>query len=377
MICDERSSIIKKKGMQGQKPMKLGARILKTGIAIVLALYLATWLGLPTPVFAGIAAVFAIQPSIYRSFLTIVDQVQANIIGAALAITFGLLFGTGPVIIGLTAVIVIAINLKLKIEHTIPIALVTVIAILESAGDHFLSFALIRTATVVLGVLSSFLVNLIFLPPKYETKLVHHIMENTEEILKWIRLSSRQSTDHSILKDDIDQIKERMIKLDHIYLLYKEERSYLKKTTYVKSRKLVLFRQAIMTSNRALYLLKKLHKLENEIHMMPEHFRESLTDEIDYLLYWHERTLMKFVGKMKPQDDDFQNECSLRLQTLTKSFIQHQQNQEHDLLDYNMLNVMSSIIEYRDELEHLDTLITSFQTYHPKDSEIETEEKEA
>lgn len=60
--------------------MKLGARILKTGIAIVLALYLATWLGLPTPVFAGIAAVFAIQPSIYRSFLTIVDQVQANII---------------------------------------------------------------------------------------------------------------------------------------------------------------------------------------------------------------------------------------------------------------------------------------------------------
>ncbi len=40
-----------------------------------------------------------------------------------------------------------------------------------------------------------------------------------------------------------------------------------------------------MTSNRALYLLKKLHKLENEIHLMPEHFRESLTDEIDYLLY--------------------------------------------------------------------------------------------
>lgn len=361
----------------GTKPMKLGARILKTGIAIVLALYLATWLGLPTPVFAGIAAVFAIQPSIYRSFLTIVDQVQANIIGAALAITFGLLFGTGPVIIGLTAVMVIAINLKLKIEHTIPIALVTVIAILESAGDHFLSFALIRTATVILGVLSSCLVNLIFLPPKYETKLVNHIMENTEEILKWIRLSSRQSTDHSTLKDDIDQIKERMIKLDHVYLLYKEERSYLKKTTYVKSRKLVLFRQAIMTSNRALYLLKKLHRLENEIYLMPEHFRESLIDEIDYLLYWHELTLMKFVGKMKPQDEEFQIECSLRLETLTKSFLQHQQNQENDLLDYNMLNVMSSIIEYRDELQHLDTLITSFQTYHPKDSEIETEEKEA
>lgn len=116
--------------------MKLGARIFKTGIAITLALYLASWLGLPTPVFAGIAAIFAIQPSIYRSFLTIVDQVQANIIGAATAIIFGLIFEPSPIIIGLTAVIVITINLKLKIENTISIALVTVIAILESSGEQ-------------------------------------------------------------------------------------------------------------------------------------------------------------------------------------------------------------------------------------------------
>ena len=47
--------------------MKLGARILKTGIAIVLALLIAQLIGLPSPVFAGIAAIFAVQPTIYRS----------------------------------------------------------------------------------------------------------------------------------------------------------------------------------------------------------------------------------------------------------------------------------------------------------------------
>lgn len=130
--------------------MKLGARIFKTGIAITLALYLASWIGLPAPIFAGIAAIFAIQPSIYRSFLIIIDQVQANIIGAVIATVFGLIFGPSPIMIGLTAVIVITIMLKLKIEHTISIALVTVIAILESAGDDFLMFALIRTSTVIL-----------------------------------------------------------------------------------------------------------------------------------------------------------------------------------------------------------------------------------
>ena len=51
--------------------MKLGARVLKTGVAIVFALFLAQILNVPSPVFAAIAAVFAIQPSIYRSYLTI------------------------------------------------------------------------------------------------------------------------------------------------------------------------------------------------------------------------------------------------------------------------------------------------------------------
>ncbi|KPD36973.1 hypothetical protein AN475_08010 [Bacillus amyloliquefaciens] len=355
--------------------MKLGARIFKTGIAITLALYLASWIGLPSPIFAGIAAIFAIQPSIYRSFLIIIDQVQANIIGAVIATVFGLIFGPSPIMIGLTAVIVITIMLKLKIEHTISIALVTVIAILETPGNSFLTFALIRTSTVILGVLSSFIVNLVFLPPKYETKLTHHTVEYTDEIMKWIRLTMRQSTEHSILKEDIEKLKEKMMKLDHTYLLYKEERSYFKKTTYVKSRKLVLFRQAIITANRALDTLKKLHRYENEIYHMPEEFQETLTEEIDYLLHWHERILMRTVGKIKPHDDDAEESIRYK-QLLTKSFLKNQQNCEDELLDYNMLSIMAAVAEYREQLEHLDTLITSFQTYHPKDSELETDEDE-
>lgn len=73
--------------------MKLGARIFKTGVAIVFALFIAETLHLSHPVFAGIAAIFAIQPSIYRSYLTIVEQIQGNIIGATVAILFVLLFG--------------------------------------------------------------------------------------------------------------------------------------------------------------------------------------------------------------------------------------------------------------------------------------------
>ena len=123
--------------------MKLGARIFKTGIAIVFALFLAEILQMPHPLFAGIAAIFAIQPSIYRSYLTIIEQIQGNVIGAVVAVLFVLLFGNQLVFIGLAAVIIILIMIKLGLEKSISMALVVMIAIMEIKGDEFLSFALL------------------------------------------------------------------------------------------------------------------------------------------------------------------------------------------------------------------------------------------
>lgn len=79
---------------KGVHKLKLGARILKTGIAIILAVSVASLLpssaGMTTV--AGIAAVVAMQPSVYRTFKTIVDQFQGNIIGALLAVTMVSIF---------------------------------------------------------------------------------------------------------------------------------------------------------------------------------------------------------------------------------------------------------------------------------------------
>ena len=155
--------------------MKLGARIFKTGIAIVLSLYLAQLLHSPSPVLAGIAAIFAIQPTIYRSFLTIVEQIQGNLIGAILAVIFVLLLGNHIIIIGLAAIIVIAINLKLKIGNTIGLSLVTLVSIMETPGTDFIPFAGIRFSTIMIGVFSAFVVNLVFLPPNMRSKLYFKI----------------------------------------------------------------------------------------------------------------------------------------------------------------------------------------------------------
>ena len=358
--------------------MKLGARIVKTGIAITLALFVAQWLNVPTPFFAGIAAIFAIQPSIYKSYQSIIEHVQANLIGAILAIIFSLLFGHDPFIIGLTAIFVIGINLKLKIENTIPLALVTVIAIMESPGENFFEFALVRFSTVMIGILCAFLVNLIFLPPKYETRLYYKVKLTTEDILKWIRINMRHGTEHHLLKTDIEMLHQRVLKLEQLFMLYKEERTYFPtlKNSSSKARKLVIFRQLIVTSNRALYTLKMLHRLENELHHMPVEYQHYIKAELDHLVNLHEQILLKFVGKIKQHNtSEMYEEERFNKQQFIDEFMVHKDNwceYEGDVeVWYHLFPLVSKIIDYSDQLEHLDKLIDSFQKYHVDDNEFE------
>ncbi|WP_374722564.1 FUSC family protein [Peribacillus tepidiphilus] len=355
--------------------MKLGARILKTGIAIILALFLSQLLQLPAPVFAGIAAIFAIQPTIYRSYLSVLEQIQANLIGAAVAIIFVLVFGNHVFIVGLAAIIVIIINLKLNSGNTIILSLVTVIAIMESQGDDFLQFALIRFSTIMLGILSAFIMNLVFIPPKYETKLYHKIAKVAEDVFKWIRISTRHASEHTLLKNDVNRLKEQIIKIEQLYIMFKEEREYFKKATYAKSRKLVVYRHMIATVKKALDVLKRLNRFENEFHRMPDIFQTQIQQQLDFLVFQHEQILLKFIGKIKLnttiEDSEF-----LSNKELMEIFFAQLKNldDEYEYCLYHMMPFVSAIIEYAEHIEHLDKLVNSFHNFHKEQNEVTVQE---
>jgi uncharacterized membrane protein YgaE (UPF0421/DUF939 family) len=352
--------------------MKLGARILKTGIAIILSLFLAQLLELPSPVFAGIAAIFAVQPTIYRSYLTVIEQVQGNFIGAILAVIFVLTLGNNFFIIGLAAILVIILNLKLNLENTISLSLVTLIAIMVTPGDEFIEFALLRFSAIIIGVLSAFIVNLAFLPPKYEKKLYQKNATLTEEISKWIRISTRHASEHQLLKADIEKLREGTLKLEHLYRMYKEERDYLKKNNLAKSRKLVVYRQMITTNKKALDTLKRLHRYEFEVNHMPEDFQEAIQEQLDSAINHHEQVMLKYIGKIKSETSNHEALDSLNKKELFELFLSHQKGfvQADNHMLYHMMQLVSVIMEYGEQIEHLDTLITSYHSYHKDDKQV-------
>ncbi|MBM7717615.1 aromatic acid exporter family protein [Siminovitchia sp. FSL H7-0308] len=353
--------------------MKLGARMLKTGIAITLSLYIAQLLNLQPILFAGIAAIFAIQPTIYRSYLSVVEQIQGNIIGALLAIAFTLLFGNHLLIIGLAAIVAIGIMLKLKLENSIRLALVTIIAIMEAPVDEFLYYASLRTFSIFIGILSAFVVNLIFLPPKYETRLFQSISEVTEDILKWLRLTTRFASEDELLKEDIETIKKRLTKVNQLYSMYEEERSYFKKTDYAKLRKLVLYRQMIQVTQKSYDILKLQHKYENILLQLPETLQVETRERLDLLMSYHDQLLLKFIGRVKPEaelDDVHYGESSR--DQLRDAYLAEirRDNIEDEFQPYHLMRVLTAIIEYEEQLEQLEKLIRTSQTFHEDETQV-------
>ncbi|SEW12688.1 FUSC family protein [Aliicoccus persicus] len=367
--------------------MKIGARVIKTGIAIVLTLLIIDWLGLEPGLIAAIAAVFALQPNIHRSLKRFWEQVQGNLIGAIAAVCMLLLFGNSIVVIGLTTILVLALLQVFKLQSVSTLAVVTMIAILdaptlansESMGDFFIT-AGERISLVMTGVVSALIVNLVFLPPKYESRLYHNTFNVTGDIFKWIRLEINSMTDFTIVKKDIKSIQDRIVKLETMYLYYKEERNYLKKNNFSLARKKMLYGRLLASTNLAFTLLKKLNRYQNDYNHLDEELQYRMKVEIDMLMSHHEQLFMKFNERVGPEDDYIYTTHSEEhfeltlIEMFTKLFNETKNNIDDNHYE-NIMSLMASIHEYRDILQNLDRITTSYFKFHAKNHELKIDDE--
>lgn len=353
--------------------MKLGARMIKTGIAITLSLYVAILLGLEPPTYAAIAAIAAIQPSIYKSYQSVVSNVRGSLIGAVIAVIFYYTIGSNPFVIGLVVVLVMAIQMKFKTQTTITLPAVTVIAIMAGTpSGHFLFYAFKRLSLALIGVGSSFVVNLVFLPPKFEKRLIHQVIHNSEEIIQSVRLMARRESAYTVLKVDIETFRDNRHAAEELYQLYKNERTYLRRKQYTKGRKLVVFRQMIRTNQMSLDVLKNLLRHENEFKEAPEELQKTIQEQLEYLCDYHERILMTFSGKTRADlSSDLTEKASKKRKSLSNAFTSFYDQDSGNYQQWLYLfPVVAMIIDYHEHLIQLDKRIDQFQTYHQNDNEM-------
>jgi uncharacterized membrane protein YgaE (UPF0421/DUF939 family) len=354
--------------------MRIGARILKTGIALIVALLVCRWLDLNPPVIAAIAATLSIEPTVYRTLKQLQEQMEANLIGAILGITATYFLGAEPLTIGIVVMLVIIINLRLKFESSLTLSIVTIIAVMETQTSNYLYFAGNRFLLTVIGIFSAALVNALFIPPRYEKRLFKEISETSENYSILMRTLIHNEMEDKAFRELKEKIKSNFRTIDQLYDLYTEEITKLRKVTYSSQKKLVIFKQMIIVLNKERDMLRT---FERHIHssFKPEHYLFPLIqNQLEALTEYHKNVLLMYNGVLKTKEDwhlpeEILEDNSRLLHEFMALYpeVKNTPQEEDDGQWRHLFPVVAEILEYANQLERLSKLIHTFYTHQGED----------
>lgn len=348
--------------------MTIGARMLKTGLAVVLAIYISELFGFGTPLIATVAAIFTIQPSIYRSWRQVQDQIQSNIIGAAFALGAAYALGVTPISVGIVCVAVILLNIKLKTTSAIGLTLVTVVAVMDGHAEGW-RFALERFAMVLTGIISAFLVNVLVLPPRPRLQFREQVREAYNILSLLLRTAVSNEIREKVFREEHERLEQIFRRLDEQYTLFREDRVFRPAGRRRHARQLLLSRQMIRTLQTGAALLDAVEEHFHSSRVEAE-WAERFDRRIAALTKCHEQLLLKWEGKIKPgavirpePADDFARDLAAYLGGKSAE-------------RRRLLFVASALIEYAYRLDRLSKLLDWMLRAESKDGFADAEPDE-
>jgi uncharacterized membrane protein YgaE (UPF0421/DUF939 family)/predicted amino acid-binding ACT domain protein len=190
----------------------VGARVIKTCLAVMISVYIAKALNLYSFQFAGIIAVLSVQPSINRSLKYAVQLTASAVIGAILGVVA--LFALGSwsfLVMGVVTFIIMVLHVKVNWTSTLLVSAVIGINTMGTVETDFWHVAWDQIALVLIGVGAGILINLIHKPVHQERAEV--VLKQSEGMLRALLhfmhfgLQNKQITPYTTMKIQIDEIR--------------------------------------------------------------------------------------------------------------------------------------------------------------------------
>jgi uncharacterized membrane protein YgaE (UPF0421/DUF939 family) len=332
--------------------MTIGARVIKTGLAVAVTLWVGVLVGLDAPLIAAIAAIFTIQPSIYRSWKEVLQQVQSNLLGAAVAIAAVTLIGKSPLAVGLVCIGVILLCIRLKAEETIGLTLVTVVVIMEAQGQGWM-VAADRLGGILTGMVSAFAVNVLIAPPKHQQRFVKHIQDAQELLSRLLRTAVSNELKENVFRQEEKRLKAMLRQLDEFYDLFAEERVWRRNARVQRMRLLVVYKGMLSALERGVTLIEAVEDHYFAVSSA-EAWNRLIDRQIEALCGYHEQLLWKWGGKMKAGATAAapQAEVSMLLSELIAD-----QTKGDSTTRARLLVITSSLYNYDETLRRLNKLM--------------------
>lgn len=209
--------------------MNIGARTLKTGLAVALSVYICMLLNIDPPLFAATSAVVCMQQSLGRSLKNSLEQIVVNIAAIAVGIILGLIIPVLFLSMAIATIIVILFCTKVfKAKKHIVLAIISAIFILASPHEQFLDHALVRSLAIIIGIVIANVINFTIAPPHYQKALVRKLLELnnlavqgfTDSVNRYLHLNLASEEE---IKKKNKQFYHLVEKVEDLYDLYRDE----------------------------------------------------------------------------------------------------------------------------------------------------------
>lgn len=206
--------------------IKIGTRIIKTGLAVAVTTFICRLLNLEPVVFGAISAVINMQPSIHLTFKTAKNQVIVHFLGVGAGLLLGYLLGGNPLSMGLTTMMVIVLCLKLGLQSGILMGIVAAVFVLSSSSEQFIEHALARSAVIFTGLAVAMVINVTLWPPRHGRRFYTLLQESNRAaadyfcraVRDFVRLDDAAVPDHRAQKDKVHGLNRETRSVADFYL---------------------------------------------------------------------------------------------------------------------------------------------------------------
>ncbi|NLL62517.1 MAG: hypothetical protein GX240_07085 [Candidatus Atribacteria bacterium] len=158
----------------------LGARTIKTGIAVALSIFLSNYVPHSLPILAGVSAIICIQPSISAGIQKGIIRTKATLLGGALGLLLHYIFGNNLLVIGAAVSLTLWLCHRLKWEDGIVLASLVVMAVMVRNPGEAFPYAVGRVFSTLIGIVMATLINIVIAPPRHRPAFREEVYFLTE-----------------------------------------------------------------------------------------------------------------------------------------------------------------------------------------------------
>lgn len=358
--------------------MKIGARVLKSGLAVILSIYLSLYL-IPdnSASLAAVAALTTTRPTVRTSYEMLLKRLGANTIGGIIAIIMLFTIGNNPVAIGIAAVLTIAVLNALNLSDVLLLACITVVAIMSYTGDNnYLLVATFRVLETFIGVMVAFCVNWLVYPPQHDKPFYALLVNLTNELLVFIRATLRKNVEFSVMHRDINWAQEQFNQLNTLFNLMRNEVIFSKKQRIITARRMVIYRQMVRTTRAVYNLLVIFHNSGDIFHSFPRELQIKTRERLETLMVGHEQIILKFSGRVSATEVNFifsnkEYKEKYMKDFFAQAFDKIEDDNDYDVNSQGVIHIMSAIYYYEESLMKLNNIIRIYKQRYDENKEAD------